>query len=160
MTQLRAKLLSLGRLAIHGLGGVGKTQLVVQYVHRHRADYPEGTFWLRGDATTTLTSDLASLAWRLRLPERELTDQDLVIEAVTSWLRGHERWLLVIDNLDESVSDVVVRWLPPGLQGHVLVTSRLPMWQARLGLEPLSMEMAIRFLIMRTGQTDKIRHQH
>jgi hypothetical protein len=53
---------------------VGKTQLAIGYLHRHREDYLDARFWLRADQATTLISDLASLAWRLELPERELLE--------------------------------------------------------------------------------------
>ncbi len=143
------------RVSINGLGGVGKTQLAAQYLHRHRSDYPNGCFWLRGDEVNTLTGDLASLAWRLGLPERDLAEQDLQVEAVFRWLREHRDWLLVIDNVDEPpVVEAVRSWLPPGLSGRVLVTSRSPIWNATLEVEPLPEEVAASFLIERTGQRD------
>jgi len=143
-----------GRVAVHGLGGVGKTQLAVRYVHCHRDDYPDGVFWLRADQEHSFVGDLAGLAWRLGLEERDEPAQELRIEAVLRWLRANGRWLLVLDNLEPEVGEAVRRWLPPGLPGHLLVTSRTPMWSARLVVEPLDVEVATRFLLQRTGQDD------
>ena len=143
-----------GRVAIHGLGGVGKTQLAVRYLHLRRERYPDGTFWLRADRAATLVADLASLAWRLGLPEREAPEQERQIEAVIRWLRDHPRWLLVLDNVDPAELETVGRWLPPGLPGHLLLTSRTPMGSVRLGLEGLPLETARRLLLDRSDQRD------
>ena len=59
------------RVNLSGLGGVGKSSLTIEHIHRQRTAYPDGVFWLRGEATTTLTSDFAALAWLLELKERE-----------------------------------------------------------------------------------------
>lgn len=142
------------RVAIHGLGGVGKTQLAIAYLNRRRDACPDGCFWLRADQSTTLLADLASLSWRLLLPERELPVQELQIEAVLRWLREHDRWLLVVDNLERTVAAEMRRWLPPDLPGHLIITSRSPHGSVRLGLEPLPVEVATRFLLRRTGKDD------
>jgi tetratricopeptide (TPR) repeat protein len=141
-------------VAVNGLGGVGKTQLVVRYLHHYRSEYPDGVFWIRADQETSLVGDLASLAWRLQLPEREEPEQERQIEAVLRWMRQHRRWLLVLDNLEPTARDAVRRWLPPGLPGHLLATSRTPTWPAALSLEPLPLEIARQFLLERTAQTD------
>jgi GTPase SAR1 family protein len=152
--ELRRRLLRDRRLAVHGLGGIGKTQLVVRYIHEHRSDYPDGVFWLRADQETSLVGDLASLAWRLGLPEREDLEYERQVEAVLSWLRDHHRWLLVLDNVEPAAHGALGRWLPPGLPGQMLLTSRTPLWSVRLGLDVLSLETARHFLLQRTGQTD------
>ena len=154
LEELHRKLQARRRVAVHGLGGIGKTQLVVQYLHRRRAEYPDGVFWVRAEQETGLVGDLASLAWRLRLPERETRQQVRQIEAVLVWLRAHERWLLVLDNVAAMSLDAVRRWLSPGLPGHLVATSRTPMWSARVGLEPLSTDVARRFLLDRAGEAD------
>ncbi|MDQ6900340.1 MAG: tetratricopeptide repeat-containing protein [Candidatus Dormibacteraeota bacterium] len=154
LAELWAQLQRSRRVVIHGLGGVGKTQLAICYLDQHRADYPDGCFWLRADQATSLIGDLASLAWRLRLPERELPEQELQIEAVLHWLREHNRWLLVADSLDRPVVETMRHWLPPGLPGHFVITSRTALGAARLGLTPLPLEVAISFLCTRTGQAD------
>jgi hypothetical protein len=144
------------RMVLHGLGGMGKTQLALRYLNLHRGDYPDGCFWLRADQGTTLIGDLASLSWRIRppLPEREEPEQERQLEAVLRWLREHTRWLLVLDNLDQPAQEAVRHWLPPGLPGHLIVTSRSPQGPRRLGLDPLPVEVATRFLLERAGQAD------
>jgi tetratricopeptide (TPR) repeat protein len=143
-----------GRMGIHGLGGVGKTQLVVHYLHQSRDEYPDGVFWLRADQETSLVGDLASLAWRLRLPERMEREQERQVDAVLYWLREHDGWLMVIDNLQPAAEEALQQWLPPGLPGHLLVTSRTPVWSDRMSLKPLPLDVARRFLLERTRQED------
>src|SRR5262245_9233214 len=53
-----------------------------------------------------------------------------------------------------TLADALRRWMPPGLPGHLLLTSRTPMWSARLDLQPLSLAVATRFLLERTGRAD------
>ena len=151
---LRQRLERHGRVAIHGLGGIGKTQLAARYARQHRERYPDGSYWLRADHETALVSDLASLAWHLGLPERDERAMERQVAAVLRWLRDHPRWLVVLDNLEAEVGDAARYWLPASLPGHLLVTSRTPMWPARMGLEPLPLDVAGRFLLERTGQTD------
>lgn len=142
------------RVVVFGLGGVGKTQLVLACLNQYRDDYPDACFWLRADQATTFVSDLASLAWRLGLPEREQREQERQIEAVLRWLREHERWLLVVDNLDQPVVETMRHWLPTDLPGHLAVTSRSPQGAVRLRVEPLPLEVASDFLLRRTGKED------
>jgi tetratricopeptide (TPR) repeat protein/transcriptional regulator with XRE-family HTH domain len=152
---LRRRLVEGRRVAVHGLGGIGKTQLAASYLDRHRADYPDGAFWIRSDREDSIVADLASLAWRLGLPERRHRRIEDQLEAVLRWLREHARWLLVLDNVEPEAAEAVRHWLPQGLPGHLLVTSRMPMWPVRLRLGPLPLETARTFLLRRTGQADR-----
>jgi tetratricopeptide (TPR) repeat protein len=156
LAELHQQLQQRRRVVLHGLGGVGKTQLALRYLDLHRTDYPAGCFWLRADQASTLIGDLASLAWRIKppLPEREEVGQERQLEAVLRWLREHDRWLLVLDNLDQPVEEAMRHWLPPGLPGHLIVTSRSPQGTTRLDLQPLPLEVATSFLLERTGQDD------
>ena len=156
LAEIRRQLQRSRQVVLYGLGGVGKTQLALRYLNLHRGDYPDGRFWLRADQATTLIGDLASLAWRITppLPEREEPEQERQVEAVLGWLREHGRWLLVLDNLDQPALPAMRHWLPPALPGHLIVTSRSPHGSARLGLEPLPVEVAVGFLLERTGRDD------
>jgi tetratricopeptide (TPR) repeat protein len=156
LAELERLLEQSGRVAVHGLGGIGKTQLVLRYVQLRRAAYPEGQFWLRAAQESSLVGDLASLAWHLGLPERELPEQERQIAAVLRWLRVQRRWLLVLDNVEPATQEAVDRWLPTGLAGHVVLTSRTPMWPVRLRLEPLSLDAARHFLFQATARPDVV----
>jgi hypothetical protein len=101
---IRARLRSGGTAvghALHGLGGVGKTQLAIEYAHRH-----------------------AALARALDLTA-PYADTAAAVNAVHTHLRSHTRWLLALDNA-ESPADLR-DWLPAG-PGHTLITSRDPGW--------------------------------
>jgi hypothetical protein len=129
LTQLRTALTS-GQpaaltQALAGLGGVGKTQLATEYAYRYATEY-EVVWWVRAEEPTTLAADFALLAHELELPEQNEADQAVVVAAVQRWLRQHQRWLLVFDNAREPGE--MRPYLPQGGGGHVLVTSRNPVW--------------------------------
>lgn len=155
LAELRRRLERLRRLCVHGLCGTGKTQLAARYAWEWRRDYTDGVFWLHAGQESTLVSDLASLSWRLRLRERDSREQERQVEAVLRWLSGHPNWLLVLDDVDAATGESVLRWVPPGLPGHVLATSRAPLWFGPISLGPLPLAAAVAFLLERTGQADE-----
>ncbi|OAP55685.1 hypothetical protein AYL99_09837 [Fonsecaea erecta] len=96
-------------LAIWGLGGMGKTQLVLDYLQRYRSDY-NATFWIEAGQKSTIERDFVNihrLLFDVPLSARE-SGQDRLAEAVQrvkSWFsHRHERWLFVFDGVD-SVDD-------------------------------------------------------
>lgn len=81
LAQLRTDLLAGGRsalTAVHGLGGIGKTQTAVEYAYRHAGDY-DVIWWIRAEQPLTLSSDFAALGAKLGLPGSEAADQEAVI---------------------------------------------------------------------------------
>jgi tetratricopeptide (TPR) repeat protein len=139
-------------VALHGLGGVGKTQLAAEYAYARHADY-QAVWWLRAETEATLAEDLAALARALALPEHEAREVPVIVTAVLRWLNGNAGWLLVFDNADEPA--VVPAYLPQNRQGHVLITSRAPNWRGLatpLAVETLDEGAATQFLLERTGQ--------
>jgi transcriptional regulator with XRE-family HTH domain len=107
--------------AISGLGGIGKTQIAIEYAHRYRDDY-DGVFWVTAATRETLHSDFVALARLLQLPVQDLPDQQVIVDAVKQWLVRHKQWLLILDNADEL--DLVAAFLPTGDTGYILLTTR------------------------------------
>jgi tetratricopeptide (TPR) repeat protein len=135
--------------ALHGLGGVGKTQLALEYAHRHAADY-DLIWWVTADQPPTIPSQLVALAHRLGIPGP--IGQAETVAALLDELRHHGRWLLVFDNVEDP-HDLRPYWPSTG-GGHVLVTSRNPAWTGvatTFPLEVLSRSDAVAFLQRRAG---------
>src|SRR2546421_6685086 len=80
--------------AISGLGGIGKTQIAIEYAYRYSQEY-QFVLWMQADTHDTLTSDFVALAHRLNLPQRDAQDLTLTVENVKEWLAQHAGWLLV-----------------------------------------------------------------
>ena len=120
--------------SVHGLGGVGKTLLAVEFAHRHADDY-DAVLWLAAENPTVLASAFADLARELHLSEADEPDQNVRTAAVLRWLETHPRWLLVFDNAERR--EEIEPYVPRRLTGHVLITSRNPDWR------PLAREIKI-----------------
>ena len=149
----RATALSLA--ALHGLGGIGKTQLALEYAYRHAPDY-DLVWWVRSETPAALAGDYAALAGPLDLPEKGATEQEVAVAAVRQHLGTRGKWLLVFDNA--AAPQDLKNFLPLGGGGHVLITSRNPAWRGMA--QPLEVQVwpredAVAFLLKRTGQQDE-----
>ena len=100
--------------ALHGLGGVGKTQIALEYTYRHALDY-SAVFWIGAETVESIISSLLHIADVLRLPGRDDQDQQLVLASVQQWLTTHQEWLLIWDNLEDF--NLLARFVPPACQG-------------------------------------------
>jgi tetratricopeptide (TPR) repeat protein len=138
---------------ITGTGGVGKSQLAVEYAWAHRADY-DAVWWVSAETTTSLHGDYAALATQVGLGQHP--DQDAMVAAVRGWLEDSPRWLVIFDNADDPTA--LIPLLPRAGDGHVLVTSQqeddLDRRADLVPLDVLSDEEATQFLLTRTGQSD------
>lgn len=114
-----------GVVTLHGMSGVGKTQLAAEYVYRFGSEY-DVVWWVPADRRALYRQKLAELAPELGLSTGAEYGERL--RAVRDALRRgepHSHWLLVLDGADEPehIWDLV----PTG-PGHVLITSRNPEW--------------------------------
>ncbi|ACF47371.1 TPR repeat-containing protein (plasmid) [Prosthecochloris aestuarii DSM 271] len=143
---------ALTQQALHGLGGIGKSQLAIEYAYRYSTSYAHA-WWIRAEEDASIITDYAALATALQLPEKDAEEQKVIIEAVRRWLNTHHGWLLVFDNVRDAAS--IRHYLPDGTGGHVLITSRNPDWRTigrPLQVTVWERDESIAFLKQRTGQ--------
>jgi hypothetical protein len=108
-----------GVVPLQGMGGVGKTQLVLEYAHRHAAEYSI-VWWVNADDSALAMRELGALASQLGLPVGS-GDPAGALPGLWAFLAGREDWLLIYDNIDNPA--VLAELRPPGT-GRLLVTGR------------------------------------
>jgi tetratricopeptide (TPR) repeat protein len=142
-------------VALHGLGGVGKTRLAIEYGLQQEEDYT-ALLLISARTPELLNSNLAELVGPLilDLPEKEVRDNEEKINAALNWLERNPCWFLILDNIDDPPAAVAMQALLPKLRGgDVLVTGRVANFGAeivKLGLDVLDTEHATSFLLERT----------
>ncbi|THZ04843.1 purine and uridine phosphorylase [Aureobasidium pullulans] len=129
---------------VHGLGGIGKTQLSIEFVRQYQTKY-SAVFWLDGSSKDALKNSFLHIVTRLPAGEVMLSlahaakqaspDMKLIVRGVQDWLSlpSNHRWLVVIDNVDrdyttkgtDPLAYELKEYLPAADHGNVLVTSRL-----------------------------------
>src|SRR5262249_13364234 len=136
---------SVGRVAVQGMGGVGKTSLAVEYAHRFRGLYA-GVCWCPAETRAGLLSALAGLAVTLGAATADEADVEKAAKAALRRLAEQRAtWLLVYDNVSrpEEIADLL-----PSAGARVLITSRFPEWrrwaeQVALDVMPLGEAVAL-----------------
>jgi hypothetical protein len=129
---------------LRGLGGIGKTQLAVEFARRHHRRF-SSVFWLDGRSEDTVKRSIASCASRISRGQIAETstkyaadsniDVNAVVKDVMRWLAQPDNtsWLLIFDNVDREYSSQcadpdaydVRRFLSGADHGSVLITTRL-----------------------------------
>ncbi|KAH7124365.1 hypothetical protein EDB81DRAFT_731294 [Dactylonectria macrodidyma] len=142
-----------GRMALVGMGGFGKSQVAIQFAHHIRDTSPQtSVFWVHASSKPRFEEAYRSIADNLRLPRRNDPSVD-VLGLVRDWLQREEAgpWLMVLDNVDDvnlfypsssagrdgaichladenpaalSVQQPLAVFLPKCRNGIILVTSR------------------------------------
>jgi tetratricopeptide (TPR) repeat protein len=129
---------AVGQIVATGLGGIGKTQLAVAFVHRYGHRFPGGVFWLDcGDPE--LIPDFVAACGGLQgmnLPGFEaLSRPEQIARVRAEWGKPIPR-LLVLDNVEDV--EVLRQWRPPSGGCRLLITSRRGDWPTWMGVQPLA----------------------
>jgi AAA+ ATPase superfamily predicted ATPase len=130
---------------LYGLGGIGKTQLAVEFASQHHHRF-SAVFWLDGRSKDSVTRSIAAIA--NRIPEGQISkssksyaigsstgDINIVIQEVMLWLaqEDNDKWLLIFDNVDQNygrhTSNAeaydVKQYFSGVNHGSILITTRL-----------------------------------
>jgi hypothetical protein len=146
--------------ALYGMGGVGKTQIALEYAHRFKADY-DLVWWIPAEDGSQISQSFAELAGRLGLHVGDNVGE--AVREVLDTLRrrdpGH-RWLIVFDNADDPKD--LQTFLPSG-PGDVLITSRNHAWNQLA--EPLEVDVftraeSVAHLLLHVPQLDPADADH
>ena len=139
--------------ALQGLGGVGKTQLAIEYAWQYRAHY-DLVWWISADQPVLVPSSLAAMGQVLGLPPA--TGAEQATQAVLRTLESgvpYKSWLVIFDNAEEP--DYIRDFLPRG-PGHVLITSRNSRWsdhEPTIQVDVFRREESVDFLRKRLSGT-------
>ena len=135
--------------ALHGLGGIGKTQLALEYAYRYALDY-SAVFWIEAETSESILASLDRIAAHLQLPEQGDADQQRMVAAVQRWLTTNGTWLLIWDNVEDL--ELLQRFLPPVHRGVFLITTRNPVLGTlapSIELSPMMPEEGMVFVLRR-----------
>jgi NB-ARC domain-containing protein len=129
-------------VVLHGLGGIGKTQLTIAYAKQHKDNY-SAVFWLNIKDEDSLKRSFSKAAKQIlrehpsvsRLSSVDIKENfDEVIDAVKAWLSlpNNTRWLMIYDNYDnpklpgntDPVAVDIRNYLPESYHGSVIITTR------------------------------------
>jgi len=148
MKQLAAALKGGGVAAIGqiaaatGLGGIGKTQLAIEFAHRYGQYFAGGVFWLSladpANAPTEVALCGGAGGMDLRADFGGLKFDEQLAAVMSAWQSPLPR-LLIFDNCEDEA--LLARWRPPTGGCRVLVTSRRDVWDAALGVQALALDV-------------------
>lgn len=108
--------------AFQGLGGLGKTQLAVEYAHRCRDEYPKGVIWINADQE--IDPQLIQVAKQAKWVHPESKHSD-ILDIAKRRLKAWSSCLIIFDNVEDRKG--IEPYLPEvKAEPHLLVTSRVP----------------------------------
>ncbi len=108
-----------------GLGGVGKTQIALEYIFRFQENY-EVVWWIESEDSSMIIKSYNSLLIKLGLVDKEIEDVNEVVLMISKWASQNNNWLFVYDNA--SNIDELYDYIPVTQNGNILITSRFVDW--------------------------------
>ncbi|MGW1670213.1 tetratricopeptide repeat protein [Streptomyces sp. NPDC002324] len=108
-------------VAVHGLGGIGKSTLVAHWVRADTAD-ANPVWWIAADSPTAIDAGLTGLGMAMQPELVDVLPPQTLRERAVQWLATHEGWLIVLDNVSDPAHVAPLLERAPG--GRFVITSR------------------------------------
>jgi tetratricopeptide (TPR) repeat protein len=128
--------------AISGIGGIGKTQLAIEFTHRYGAYFAGGVYWVSFADIAAIPAEVAACggtgAMDLRPDFAALALEDQARLVLSAWRSDLPR-LLIFDNCEDEAE--LARWRPPAGGSRVLVTARRDHWDPTLNVTVLALDI-------------------
>lgn len=111
-------------LALHGLGGVGKSSVALRYAEKRMRDGElDAMFWVPSEKAVTIRQGFTEIAMRLKLPGVQPADDEENHALVLNWLQHTQcRWLIIYDNVESM--DLLLSYWPAASRGQAIITAR------------------------------------
>ncbi|KAB8067091.1 TPR-like protein [Aspergillus leporis] len=186
LDQICEKILVPGaRIALVGLGGVGKSQLTIEYSYRVRSESP-GTwvFWIHASNETRFAGSFRDIADQLKIPGR-LDPNVNIFKLVENWLRDEKKgkWICILDNADNydflcsfptaakrpptrdplgTFTKPLLEYIPRTRKGSTIITSRsrdvalkMVNYKDLIEVKPMESSEALELLQKKLGQSEE-----
>jgi tetratricopeptide (TPR) repeat protein len=122
--------------ALSGIGGIGKTQLAVEFAHRYGAYFLGGVYWISCRDPQSIATQVAACgcadAMDLRADFLELPVDARARLVAEAWRAPYPR-LLIFDNCEDEKT--LSQWRPLSGGSRLIITSRRAQWSAAMGIE-------------------------
>ncbi|BCL81321.1 helix-turn-helix domain-containing protein [Ktedonobacteria bacterium brp13] len=134
MLSARCDVSSFRACVLTGMGGMGKTQIAIEYAYRHYSEY-SAILWVDAATHETLSGSFIDIIEQLHITVEHKDKQSVVIQAVFSWLASHRDWLLIFDRV--YALEIVKPFIPTLYNGSLLFTTRLPNFETIAQILPV-----------------------
>ncbi|CUS09279.1 unnamed protein product, partial [Tuber aestivum] len=157
------------RIALHGLGGSGKTQIALEYAYQRASEVDCHVFWVQGSGVLKFIEGFRAIAQHVRIPlvSAEMEQEEL-LSSIKRWFEGPDGgdWILVIDNADNEEdfignSGSISKFVPQGQRGTLIITTRslrVVSWQdcERVGVGEMGEDESTALFSKRYGNGNRL----
>jgi hypothetical protein len=112
------------RLALWGLGGIGKTQIALTYAWMHFEQCQASVFWINARSNETIITDITRLCDVCHLTAKSDDEKVTAFKRFLAVDSSEDEWLLIFDMPTTWIKPILLNISPQGQRGNILITNR------------------------------------